>query len=204
MLDTSPPSGQDYRIQQHQFTISALPERIAHEIAAELQARDIHVLLRGVPTEFLGDEKIGDYTFVIKDQPYYTGSEFHRLINSIRSKGTPRIALQRTAVHQLYTAEGFKAATPLTLSLEIPRGYVAYFKKDKQKVPLENQDGGEIASFSYTKEPGEKYVDVYTLPSYAPVNQSPRTFQRIQLSAPYKTEVLDWHEAWYSAILPEL
>jgi hypothetical protein len=204
LLEPQQIAGQDYLVHQHQFTIRSLPDSVAHEIASELQTRDIHVLLRGIPTSFESEEKIGDYTFVIKDQPYYTGQEFQKLINTIRSKGSPRIALQRTAIHQIYSAAGFEAMVPLTLSLSIPAGHKAYFKKNRQEIRLNQNEYEPIATFTYSKEPGEKYLDVYTLPEYTSSSTIPRNYQRIELSAPYQTEVLDWHQSWYSAILPEL
>ena len=197
------PAMYDFPIQEHVFTIDSLPESLAREIDSSLQDEGIEVAVRARPKGTIKGERIGDFQFLIKNQSYYTGDEFLKLVNRLRQeRGENPIILNRTTIAQEYSSAAAQGEAHILLSLKLSPGARAFYKDTGEEISFDGALKNGLARFHYPREKDEEYVDIFVLPAGASNRFTPSEFQRISLHAPFNTTTKPWKSSWYKGIMP--
>ncbi|MEO0080870.1 MAG: hypothetical protein ABIL25_01090 [candidate division WOR-3 bacterium] len=185
-------------VNEHRFTISDVSEGVANDIERELKeggyrVRTVSANKKG---EILGREDIEDRTFVLESDGY-TDEDVRKVTAIVTNpRRNEPIALRYTAVQQDYVSAAGAGTASVEVSFDLTENARAYFKATGQPVQMRRLSGQQTATFSYRRQKGEEYVDIYVVPEGAGPGYKPRTFHRISLSYPYADRVLPWESCW--------
>jgi hypothetical protein len=188
-------------IREYRITVTRISDSAAEQIERELNHSG-YIVRREESEESrspLGSDRTSDITFVMHDQgltEYDVKKVTSRLMN-MQLKDT--IDLKRTIVEQQYASASAIIMAVVELRIDVTENASAYYKDTGMPVKLQRLEGQQSATFLYDRKKGEEYVDIYIVPDDAPPDFKPKTFLRVSLFSPFKSQHLPW-EPWYKKI----